>query len=483
MKRVKLGLLLSSLNDQSNFTLRIRKLKFTKFFPNSIRRSQLAFGTFCMCCGQGIKTVTQALYFILIARALGSQGYGAFVSVVSLVAVISPYVALGAGNLLIKNVARFPGSFRLHWGKAVALVLWTGTGFTLVTIPVANYFLPEKIPFQLIITVCIADLLLVRITDTAAQAFLSVQSVGIASILMFIPNLNRLVLLVLCMVLFDTINIMLWGYVYLISAVITSCLAYWCVCRKLGSPCFVRSSYLAEMSEGCYFSISVSSQNINNDIDKVLLSRLTNLEVTGVYSAAYRIIDVLFVPIRSLMQAACARFFQAGMTGIRGSVSLTKKILPYALWYSVGAGIFIIFVSPLIPFIIGKEYKNIVPIIRMLSMLPVLKMLQYLASDALTGAGYQRVRTVCQIVVAVFNISLLLWLIPSYSWRGAVWASLTSDLILAVVLWCVIYAITKKQSMEGNNGENIFSQNYRENPEQGSGALVEESLCKKIKDF
>jgi O-antigen/teichoic acid export membrane protein len=432
----------------SHFAARILNLKFAKLIPNRIRKSQLALGTFFMCCGQGIKTVTQAVYFILIARALGSQGYGAFVSVVSLVAVISPFVALGAGNLLIKNVARFPDSFRLHWGKAVTLVLLTGTTFTLVAAPVANCILPEAITLQLIVTVCIADLIFIRLTDTAAQAFLSVQKVGIASILMFIPNLNRLILLVLSMIFFDAIDIILWGYVYLTASIITASFAYWCVCNKLGGPCFARSSLFAEMSEGCYFSISVSSQNIYNDIDKVILSRLANLEVTGIYSAAYRIIDVLFVPIRSLMQAACARFFQVGMTGIHGSVALTKKILPYALCYSVGAGIFIIIVSPLIPLIIGIEYLMIVPVIRMLSILPLFKVLQYFASDALTGAGYQRVRTVCQVVVAVINISLLLWLVPAYSWRGAVWASLASDFILAVVLWCVIHAISTKTRLE-----------------------------------
>jgi O-antigen/teichoic acid export membrane protein len=62
----------------------------------------------------------------------------------------------------------------------------------------------------------------------------------------------------------------------------------------------------------------------------------------------------------------------------------------------------------------------------------VLKAVHYFLSDTLTGTGYQALRSSIQASVAVFNVLINLWLIPTYSWRGAAWASLASDGLLAV---------------------------------------------------
>ena len=51
------------------------------------------------------RLLIQAIYFILIARALGPNQYGAFVAVTALASVISPFVGVGSGNLLVKYVA------------------------------------------------------------------------------------------------------------------------------------------------------------------------------------------------------------------------------------------------------------------------------------------------------------------------------------------------------------------------------------------
>ncbi len=42
------------------------------------------------------------------------------------------------------------------------------------------------------------------------------------------------------------------------------------------------------------------------------------------------------------------------------------------------------------------------------------------------------------MVAAVVNVSLNLWLIPLYSWRGAAWASVVTDGLLALLVWCVV---------------------------------------------
>ena len=79
-----------------------------------------------MTVGQGLRLVIQALYFVEIARSLGTRNYGAFISVVALVGIVFPFGSLGSGNLLVKNVCtkQKPIPFLLGPGAGVYAVHW-----------------------------------------------------------------------------------------------------------------------------------------------------------------------------------------------------------------------------------------------------------------------------------------------------------------------------------------------------------------------
>jgi O-antigen/teichoic acid export membrane protein len=77
--------------------------------------------------------------------------------------------------------------------------------------------------------------------------------------------------------------------------------------------------------------------------------------------------------------------------------------------------------------------------------------MHYFLADSLTGAGYQRIRTIAQIGVALFNVGLNLWLIPAYSWRGAAWASLASDAALVLAMYAAVMFVMAKEARLGVN--------------------------------
>ncbi len=72
-----------------------------------------------MLLGQGSRLIVQALYFVLIACSLGAAGYGAFLGVVALVAIVTPFGYSGSGGLLLQNVSRDKSLFPAYWGKAL----------------------------------------------------------------------------------------------------------------------------------------------------------------------------------------------------------------------------------------------------------------------------------------------------------------------------------------------------------------------------
>src|ERR1039457_6064735 len=92
--------------------------------------SPLARNTLWALGGSGMRLLIQAIYFIIIARCLGPGQYGGFIAATALTGVISPFVGLGCGLLLIKNVSRDRRLFAEYWGNGLLLTLVSGTVLT-----------------------------------------------------------------------------------------------------------------------------------------------------------------------------------------------------------------------------------------------------------------------------------------------------------------------------------------------------------------
>ena len=61
-----------------------------------------------------------------------------------------------------------------------------------------------------------------------------------------------------------------------------------------------------------------------------------------------------------------------------------------------------------------------------------------ISGSAVTGMGKQHFHMATQVLVAVWNVGLNLWLIPRYGWVAACWTSLASDSLMAVINLCMI---------------------------------------------
>jgi O-antigen/teichoic acid export membrane protein len=166
----------------------------------------------------------------------------------------------------------------------------------------------------------------------------------------------------------------------------------------------------------------------------------------GIYAAAYRLIDVAFIPVRSLMAAAYPGFFRSGKVGIAGSMAYGRRLMKKPVAYSIGIAAAMLLLAPLVPHILGNQYARTSEALRWLALLPLLKSIHYFGADSLTCAGYQWLRTLVQMAIAAFNVLINLWIIPAYSWRGAAWSSLASDGMLAVTLWSCALFIARSEA-------------------------------------
>jgi O-antigen/teichoic acid export membrane protein len=398
--------------------------------------------------GSTAMLLLQAVYFIIIARCLGPQQYGSFVGAVSLIAVLSPFAAWGTGGILVRNVARQRQTFPHSWGNALWMTAVSGSVLVLLVLLLSDWILSSRVPLSLMLLVGVSDLIFAAAVSLASQAFTAFEMLGKTAQVGIVLTASRAVCAVAMYLLIPHATALSWAALYLGSTVFSALCAFAMVCSRLGYPQFKWTVSGADLREGFHFSLSVSSQSIYNNIDKTMLVRLATLEATGIYATAYRVVDLALQPVSSLLYSTFARFFQHGSSGIKGTSNYAKRILPFAAGYGALAGVVLFVAAPILPLVVGGSFHGTDTVLRWLSPLVLIRTVHYLLANSLTGADLQGLRSVIQLGVAAFNIAMNFWLIPAYSWRGAAWASLASDGLLAISLWAVIAVLRSRSSRE-----------------------------------
>jgi O-antigen/teichoic acid export membrane protein len=414
----------------------------------SLRRrfasSRLARQSLWMLVGQGGRAVLQAVYFIILARSLGVSEYGAFVGVVSLVAIVTPFASFGFGLLLIQKVSQRDGDFADHWGQSLTITTVIGLVMIAVISLAARRLLPPQIPLGLVLAVAVSDLLFSQLCSLSAQAFQAAQRMERTAQITIMMSLLRVTAAIAQAALFPSPKASDWAGFYVGITALGAVICLTMVTRELGRPRFGSGFRRSDFHGGFFYSISLASRSIYNDIDKAMLARLSTLSATGVYAAGYRLIDVAHLPVQSMLGAAFGRFFEHGLEGSASTFRFAVRLLKVALGYAVVAAAVIAVGGPIWKWVLGKSYTELPEVVMILALILPLRAIHSIAADALTGAGRQRLRSLIQVGVAIFNIALNFWVIPQYSWRGAAWSSVVCDGLLAVGLWSAAWALSTR---------------------------------------
>jgi O-antigen/teichoic acid export membrane protein len=426
-------------------TISMRARELVKGALTRILRSEFAANTAKLGLGQGLRLVIQAVYFVLIARSLGPKEYGAFVAMTSLVAIAAPFAGFGSPIVLLKNVSRNRDLLPTYWGSGLLTIAASGSLLSLVVLVLTPLLLGRQF-FVMTVLVCFSDLLMIRVAELAAFAFAALGRMGESARINVYITLTRLIGIVVISALVRHPTVREWTFAYVLGGV--ACFIY----------SFLRTSITAgridirprqawrDLPESALFAISTSSATIYNDLDKTMVGKLATFSAAGIYSAAYRIIDVSLVPVRAMLSAAYPEFFRLGVNGPSATKRYAYKLIRRALPFGALVTIGLLIGAPVIPHILGKGYFPTVEALRWLAMIPLLRCIHIFLADGLTGAGYQGRRTAVQVGVGILNALLNVYFIRHWSWRGAAWTSIICDASLAISLWLMLESLASKQA-------------------------------------
>lgn len=401
-------------------------------------RARFASDVRAMLLGHGGRALLQGAYVLVVARALGADGFGVLSAVLALVALAMPFAGVGSVHLMIRAVVREPGSAASQFASAAWL---TGIGGALATglvTALAAAVLDADVPLAVLACLAAADLVGNLLAEVAAGAFTATGRMRRTAAVQLAFSAVRLLGAAALLASPSAFTLAAWAGAYAAASLLGAAALLAVVRRDLGPARAHPLAHLRQWRDGLHFSLGLSAQAVYNDVDKVALERFSGAGDAGAYTAAYRVVDMAFTPVRAVLAAAYPRFFAAGTTGLDGAVTLARRLAVPGVALGLAASLALLLGAPLLPVLLGPSYAGSVGVLRALSVLPLLKVAHYLAADALTGAGHQGVRSAWQVGVAVVNVVLCLALVPPLGVTGAVVASLACDGLLAVGLWAVV---------------------------------------------
>lgn len=413
-----------------------------------LQESTVARNAGWMFAGQCLSLVNQAIYFLLLARLLGVAQYGVLVGAGAAVAMVSQYSSLGSGFLFLRYVGSQRGRFSDYWGSILAITLVVGLVLAGALHLLGRLLLPAT-PVALLLSLALADCVCSQLTQCCGQIFQTYEKMGITATLNSATNAARMVLAACWLVMAKHAVATQWAYTSLAISLCTTVAAVSLVSARFGRPTFDRKLLISHLGEGFIFSVTGSTTSAYNDLDKAMLGHYGMNAANGIYSMAYRVVDIAYMPIKSIHSAAFPRFFRHGVDGVGATERYARSILRRTVVFGVivAAGMFLF--APIVPYCIGKGFAPSVEAIRWLALIPLFRCFHLSAGDALAGAGYQRYRLGAQAVAAGANFALNLYLIPHFSWRGAALASLLTDGGLGVLSWIVLVLVRRRDEARG----------------------------------
>jgi len=409
--------------------------------------SSLARNAGWMFFGQGLSYVFQAAYFILIGRLLGSTEYGIYMGAVALAAIFGQYSTFGSQLVFLQHVSPNHSQFSRYWGNILMATISLGTLFT-IFLTLAGPHIAHSYSPVMLLCVAAGDCLCMQLVAVSAVVFQAFEKMRITAVMNTLTNLLRVVLASTLLICLRHASAFQWAAAALVVSICAVSVALVLVRRNFEKPTFSPSLLKKRSGEGLVYALSSSAGNVYTDFDKVLLGHFGMNAANGVYSMAFKAVSVFCMPIGSIHGAAFPRIFQRGKDGVAGTSAYVLRILKRTAPLSLLMAVILWFTAPILPHLLGPSFAESTSALRWLCLLPFTRAFQWSAGDALTGAGLQRYRLGTQIVAAVLNLSMNLYLIPRHGWLGAAWASVATDGTLAAMNWAVLLTVRRREIAE-----------------------------------
>lgn len=384
---------------------------------------------------EALQLVSSVLVFLILARFMTREEYGAMGAVLAIVAPAVGFSGMGANALLIKRVSRGEDVGQA-FKKAMSVGI-VGPAIGSASMIALQPVLLPTVDARVVALIMVGQLNFYWATEMTVFLCTALRQMREAAEIRLVSTLLRFAALA-WFALLTSGTLLAWAAVSFVGFGLGCLFSFVYVWRRFGVYPSVRHGSLADLKEGFPFSVSSVTESVVDVSDRPLLERYGHTVDVGIYSLGGRIVQFGYLPIRILLRATDADLFGAGKAGVTGVLVVARRLLRPALAIGVTAGLAFWFTAPLLPLLVGDKYSDAVSTVRYLSFMPAIRSVQYLFGNSLSASGHQVARLVATIAAGVVNLGLNLVLLVHGTWRTAVYTTYVSEVFLTFTLIAVL---------------------------------------------
>lgn len=211
------------------------------------------------------------------------------------------------------------------------------------------------------------------------------------------------------------------------------------VSRRVEDAAFRARDTTITLRDSLPFAANAVMSMVYNRFDVVLVGVLTSVEVAGLYGAASRSQDALYLIPAALGAVALPMLSRAvAMSGAQAAQPIIRYLWKMGLIVAVPVtAVVILAAAEIVPLLLGDAYRGSVAPLRVLVLFLPLAVIQAPILAGLAAIGEGRMTTLVIGVTLISAVILQLTLVPLFGAVGAAMASLGRDVVatpLALVL-------------------------------------------------
>ncbi len=397
---------------------------------------RVAKNTIVLLVAQIVTLVSGYLFLMYTAQYLGPKNFGILSFALAFASIFGLISDMGLSQLITREIARDYSITERYIGNIVLIKVLLSC-ITLSIILLVAYFLTgnqKSVVFLIGISILIENLN--KMFYSIFQAFEKLEFQSIGQIIYCIALLAG----ALIAIYFNS-DVVVFALLYVIANFITlvysSLIATW----KFVTPRIKYEFMLWRnlLKESIPFAITGISISVFLWIDTLMLSFMKGDEVVGWYNAAYKLVLVLrFIPF-VLTYSIFPLMSKYSLTSKDYLMISFEKMLKLLVFIALPLGFGTLFVADkIILEVYGVAYSNSIIILQILIWSSVLVFIRIPYERLMESVNRQALVTKMFMIGAAFNVIVNLFLIPVFSYIGAAFATLMTDLMLLILL--VIYS-------------------------------------------
>jgi len=400
---------------------------------------KIARGTLAATLWQLVRVGSQALWTIALARSLGPYGYGGLAGVAGLATAIGSLSGVGFGLLMLQDASRDPSSFSTAWKHAVWAIFLSGSVFLVAFAFLAPLLVSLSGPGWQFAAIGLPELICFPLTITASYAFQTRERMGFAGAMYALVPASNLLAATLYFAFGQTRS--LEGYLpwHAGSSVIAALTGYVLVTSLLRPGKARLSMTRRDAGEALGFSLMRVVDNGLGSLDKTLVLRLAGAEAAGIYTAAFRLVAVLALPVTSMAMAALPRLFRLGELAEPEGQAFIRRLTLFALGGGVLALLGVFVLSLALPLLLGQSFASSAAFARWLCLFPLFFGLSSLGCNVLVASRLRRSRIAAQVAGLVTLTLAMAVSIPAYGLAGAAGSLLAAHGVIVLTVWWVVH--------------------------------------------